>query len=203
MNTITADVRPAKIAHDQSDQTASASGLPDTLPAALALYHEQCEQLEAATDQDEIDRLVNDSQDTLIRLSGLTAPTAALLAAKLDAMITRRADFGTVDLDFLRDVRDDACHLASEPTFAKAWVAQWHDLGCYLIVDPRDGSRSWLQPDPHVVTDRHTGALPPHLGIYSDEEARGAAKALLTMLRLAGPQGTDAVFAFADTRKEG
>ncbi len=202
MNTLAADVRPAKIERDQSNKTLS-TALPDNLPAALELFHEQCEQIEAATDQDEIDRLVRASQDTLLHLSGMTAPTAALLAAKMDAIITRHADFGTADLDFLRDARNDACHLASEPTFAKAWADQWHDLGCYLLVDPADGSRSYLQPDPHVVTDRHAGSLPPHLRLYTEEEARGAAKALLTMLRLAGGQAVDAVFAFANTRKEG
>ncbi len=182
--------------------TIAPDALPDTMPAALALYHKQCDQLETATDQDEIDRLASESHETLMHLSGLHAPTAALLAAKIDAVVSRHGDFGTAHLQFLRDAHDDARHLAHEQAFAGAWVAQWHDLGCHLIIDPVDGSRSYLQPDPYIVTDRHTGALPPRLQLSSDEEATGAAKALLTMLRLAGSQAVDAVFALASTRKE-
>jgi hypothetical protein len=168
----------------------------------LSRYRRQVSDLDAADNQDDIDQLVEASQETLTDLLGTRPHTAAGLADKIDALIERYADFGTVPMDHVRQLLLDAHHLATEPGMTLAWVHLWHDLGCTLMVRP-DGSRHLALPDPLRIGNQYTSQLSPNLVLKGEDEANGAAKTLQALIRLAGERAAKGVFAFADIGREG
>lgn len=169
---------------------------PGSFTALLSQYREQMAALELAEDQDDIDRLADESHDTLRRLAATRVHDAPSLASKLEVMLDRHVDFGTIKLEFVRNALDDARALSTESGLALAWVHLWYDLGGWLGVDG-DGRRGFGQPSPLVVTDRLTGKLPLHLRLQDEDESVGASKALRILLTLAGQRAQDAVFAFS------
>jgi hypothetical protein len=180
----------------------NAISLSNVFSSLLTRYRRQLTDLDDAQDQGEIDRLTDESQDTLTELVGTRPRSAAALADKIDALIQRYDNFGTVPIDHVRQLLLDAHHLATDTGMVLAWVNQWHDLGGTLMIQP-DGERIVFMPDPLVISDRHTGPRPAHLQLRTQEEAVGAAKTLQAMLKLAGQRMVDGVFAFAHVAREG
>ena len=180
----------------------NAMSLSSTFATLLTRYRRQITDLDRTEDEGEIDRLTNASQETLTQLVGTRPKHASAMADKIDALIRRYDDFGTVPMAHVRQLLLDAHHLASEPGTVLAWVNQWHDLGGSLIVQP-DGTRVIGLPEPLKTSDSHTGPLPPHLQLRTEDEALGAAKALQAMLKIAGQRMIDGVFAFAHVAREG
>ena len=95
----------------QTTRTASFAGL-------LARFRCQNSDLDAAEDQDDIDRLASDSQDTLFNLTATRVDDAAALGDKVDALITRYEDFGTLPMDHVRQLLLDIRGLEIEPVSA-------------------------------------------------------------------------------------
>lgn len=180
----------------------NAISISNVFSALLTRYRRQVTDLDAAEDQGEIDRLTNASQETLVTLCGTRPRDATALADKIDALIGRYDDFGTVPIKHVRELLADAHHLATEPGMTLAWVRLWHDLGCALQITA-EGERLYWQPEPHLLTKSLADELPPHLVLRSEAEASGAAKVLLSLLRLAGKRASEGVFAFADVVREG
>ncbi|WP_267381083.1 MULTISPECIES: hypothetical protein [unclassified Sphingomonas] len=79
----------------------------------LTRFRRQCEDLEAAEDERDVDLLANASQETLVELSRTRAATAADMAAKITAVLDRQGDFGVVPLSFVREMLLDANALAA------------------------------------------------------------------------------------------
>ena len=98
-------------ANTQQTRSASFAGL-------LARFRRQNSDLDAAEDQDDIDRLASDSQDTLFNLTATRVNDAAALGDKVDALITRYEDFGTLPMDHVRQLLLDIRGLAIEPVSA-------------------------------------------------------------------------------------
>lgn len=176
----------------------NAISLSTVFSTLLTRYRRQVEDLDAAADQDDIDRLTDQSQATLTQLATTRAPSNAVLADKIDALIRRYDDFDALPIGLVRELWRDAECLAIEPNVAQAWIRLWADLGCCLHIDARTGGRRCWQPDPLVLSDRYTAGLPSGLKLDSEAEAIGAAKALQALIKLGGKRTADAVFAFAD-----
>lgn len=180
----------------------NAISLSNVFSSLLTRYRRQVTDLDSAEDEREIDRLTDASQDTLVTLIETRPRSAAAMADKIDAIIHRYENFGTVPMDHVRQLLLDAHHLSTDTGMVLAWVNQWHDLGGTLMVGT-DRERIVGMPDPLLIGDRHTGPRPPHLQLRTQEEAVGAAKTLQAMLKLAGQRMVDGVFAFAHVAREG
>ncbi len=180
----------------------NAISLSNAFSSLLIRYRRQVTDLDDAQDQCEIDRLTDASQDTLTDLIGTRPRSASALADKIDAIISRYDNFGTVPIDHVRQLLLDAHHLSTDTGMVLAWVNQWHDLGGTLMIGT-DGERIVGLPEPLVIGETHTGPRPAHLQLCTQEEALGAAKTLQAMLKLAGQRMVDGVFAFANIAREG
>ena len=99
--------------------SANAAEKDFSFSALLVRFKRQSSDLDAAEDQDDIDRLADDSFDTLLDLTATRVDTPAALADKVDALIDRYDDFGTLPMDHVRQLLLDVRRLAIEP------VAEW------------------------------------------------------------------------------
>ncbi|MEE8612459.1 MAG: hypothetical protein V3V60_17265 [Sphingomonas aquatilis] len=180
----------------------SAITLSHAFSSLLTRYRREITDLDAAQDQDEIDELADLSEETLTKLVATRPRSAAGMADKVDAIIQRYDDAGTVPIEHVRQLLLDAHHLSTDVDMVLAWVNQWHDLGGTLMIGA-DGERIVGLPEPLVIGDARTGPRPPHLQIRTQDEAMGAAKTLQAMLKLAGQRMVDGVFAFAHVAQEG
>lgn len=176
--------------------------LSHVFSSLLTRYRRQITDLDAAQDQDTIDRLADASEETLTKLIATRPRSAVGMADKIDAIIRRYDDSGTVPIGHVRQLLLDAHHLSTDVDMVLAWVNQWHDLGGTLMIGA-DGERIVGLPEPLVIGDAHTGPRPAHLQLSTQEEAMGAAKTLQAMLKLAGQRMVDGVFAFARVAREG
>ncbi|MBW6522524.1 hypothetical protein KZ810_03355 [Sphingomonas sp. RHCKR47] len=174
----------------------NAMSLHSVFSSLLTRYRQQVTDLDAAADQDDIDRLVNASQDTLTELAGTRPRSAAAMADKVQELIRRYDDFGALPMDLVRELLADTYHLASEPGLTLAWVHLWSDLGGWII-DQGEGHRYLGLPEPLRVTDTFTANLPAAYKPSNEAEAVGASKALRALLHLAGRHAADHVFAFS------
>lgn len=174
----------------------NAMSLHSVFSSLLTRYRQQVTDLDAADDQDDIDRLVNASQDTLTELAGTRPRSAAAMADKVQELIRRYADFGALPMDLVRELLADAYHLASEPGLTLAWVHLWSDIGGWII-NQGPGHRYLGLPEPLQVTDTYTASLPVAYKLTNEDEANGAAKTLRALLHMAGLSAADHVFAFA------
>jgi hypothetical protein len=179
----------------------NAIALSSVFSSLLTRYRRQISDLDDATDQTEIDRLTAMSEDTLLELAHVRPRDASALADKIDALIRRYSDFDALPMDHARELLLDARHLSTDVGMILSWVNQWADLGGTLMIHP-NGDRIVGLPEPLKIGDCHTGPLPPHLQLHSQEEALGAAKTLQAMLKLAGQRMIDGVFAFAPVARE-
>lgn len=91
----------------------NAMSLHGIFSTLLTRYRQQVTDLDAADDQDDIDRLADASQDTLIALTGTRSRNAAAMAIKIDELINRYGDFGALPMNLVRELLLDARHLAS------------------------------------------------------------------------------------------
>lgn len=101
----------------------NAMSLHSVFSTLLTRYRQQVTDLDAADDQDDIDRLVNASQDTLSELAGTRPRSAAAMADKVQELIRRYDAFGALPMDLVRELLADTYHLASESGLTLAWGA--------------------------------------------------------------------------------
>jgi hypothetical protein len=180
----------------------NAISISNVFSTLLTRYRQQVTDLDDATDQADIDQLTDASQATLTKLVETRPSRASALADKIDALIRRYDDFGSLPMGHVRQLLLDAYHLADEPGMTLAWVDLWSDVGGNLFIDS-EGHRNVGILEPPVIRNRYTSQLPANLKLASEEEARGAAKTLQALVRLAGKRAADAIFAFATVVKEG
>ena len=180
MHTLAADVRPSN----------------SVFASVLQRYRRQVEDLDAAADQEDIDRLALSSHETLAELATVRVGTAGAMAEKIKTLLDRHADFGSVPAEQVQQLLLDAYHLASEPGMTLAWVHLWSDIGGWII--DQGGEHRYLGlPEPLQVTETYTAKLPAAFKPCNEAEAVGVSKALRALLHLAGRRAADHVFSFA------